>query len=95
MCDDDARDEEAAYFSGEAAGDHHRVTVRVKVSQQGARVTLLGTIDMPGSDHETADIEGYVDEVLETAEIVDWDDEAADYLDQIVENGEVVDWEEV
>jgi pimeloyl-CoA synthetase len=95
LCDDDARDNEYGYFCGEAAGQHHSVTVKVTVQQQGMRVYVRGSVDLPGSDHETADIEPHIDDIIADGEIVDWDDEAAHYLDEIVENGEVVDWEEV
>lgn len=48
MCDDDARDEEARYYSAMARGDFHEVTLDV---------TIRVKVDVPGATHETGDID--------------------------------------
>lgn len=48
MCDEDARDQEAGYYTAMAAGRFHEVTVDV---------TIRVKIQVPGADHETGDID--------------------------------------
>lgn len=63
MCDEDARDEEAGYYSAMAAGQFHEVVVDV---------TIRVTVDIPGESHESNDIdEDFVSEqALLTGDIV-------------------------
>lgn len=63
MCDEDARDEEASYYTAMAAGRFHEVTLDV---------TIRVRIQVPGSDHETGDIdEDFVSEqALQEGDII-------------------------
>jgi len=65
MCINDDREAERDEALAEARGKFHRVTIRVTVQQ---------TVDIPGQDHETADLKDYLDEVVEGGEIVDWEE---------------------
>ena len=69
MCNDcccnDELDHEHDLDVAEAKGQFHTVTIRV---------TMEATVDMPGSTHETEDLMGYLADVQETGEIVDWEE---------------------
>lgn len=65
MCGEDDRDAEAERDDQIARGNCHEVTIRV---------TVQYTVTMPGSTHETGDLQGYLDEVTENGEIVDWEE---------------------
>jgi hypothetical protein len=93
---EDDRDAEHDYYSAMARGQFHQVTMRVTMQQQDMRVTMQGTVDVPGSNHETADLEDFVQDVLDNGEAVDWEPaEAQNFMEDIIEHGEVVDWEEL
>ena len=63
MCDEDARDEEAGYYSAMARGQFHEVELDV---------TIRVKIEVPGSSHEPDDIdEDFVSEqALTDGEII-------------------------
>lgn len=63
MCDEDARDQEADYCTAMAKGRFHEVTLDV---------TIRVTVDIPGSTHETGDIdEDFVSEqALQDGDII-------------------------
>lgn len=63
MCDEDARQEEADYYIAMAKGQFHEVELDV---------TIRVKIQVPGSDHETGDIdEDFVSEqALQEGDIV-------------------------
>lgn len=63
MCDEDARDEEAQYYGAMARGRFHEVELDV---------TIRVKVQVPGSDHETGDIdEDFVSEqALQDGDII-------------------------
>lgn len=99
-CCNDDREMERDLARMEAEGRFHNVTMRVKlrhtIGDDLMEVTLQGSVDVTGPNHETADLEDYVDQAVEVGEVVDWEPaEAEDHLDEIIEHGETVDWDEV
>lgn len=70
MCNDchcnDDRDQEHDLAVAEAQGLFHKVTIRV---------TLEATVDVPGSTHDTEDLQNHLDEVISEGSIVDWDEQ--------------------
>jgi len=65
-CCNDDREAEHDLDVLEAKGKFHKVTIRV---------TLEATVDVPGSDHDTEDLQNHLDEVISSGEIVDWEEQ--------------------
>jgi len=64
-CCNDDREAEHDLALAEARGQFHQVTIRVTVEH---------TVDVPGPDHETADLEDFIGDVQENGEVVDWEE---------------------
>ncbi len=63
-CNDDRKAEQDLAIA-EAKGQFHRVTIRVTVEH---------TVDIPGATHETDDITNFLGDVVESGEVVDWEE---------------------
>ena len=61
-CSDDCEHEQDLAVA-EAQGKFHKVKMRI---------TIEATVDVPGSDHTTDDLQNHFDEVILFGEIVDW-----------------------
>jgi hypothetical protein len=64
-CCNDDRDREHELDVMEAKGQFHQVTMRV---------TIEATIDVPGPNHTTEDLQDFLGEVQENGEVVDWEE---------------------